>query len=111
MLKIQNITDEPIQRHSILFQESEIILTLRFYPRSQIWCFDAEYLDWSVKGIKLSVGVLHIAGQNRLFDFVVRDFSNNGIDPFAKTDFSNDRCSLYMLEQDDIEDIRGVVLS
>jgi len=111
MLKIQNISSEAIQRHSILFNEAEVVFTLRFYPRSQMWCFDAEYGDWSIKGIKLSVGVLHIAGQNQLFDFFVSDLSNNGIDPFAKTDFSSGRCILYLIEQEDIEDIRGVTLS
>ena len=111
MLKIENISDEPMQRHSIIFNESEIVFTLRFYPRSQIWCFDAEYGDWSAKGIKLSLGVFHIAGQNQLFDFYVTDLSNNGLDPFSKIDFSSGRCVLYLLEQDDIEDIRGIVLS
>ena len=107
-LKLQNISAEAFQRHSIIFREAEIILTLRFYPRSQIWCMDLSYLDWEVNGIKLSTGVLHIAGQNKQFDFIVRDLSNNGLDPFKKTDFEEGRCEIYMLEQLDIEEIRGI---
>ena len=107
MIRIQNITSEPIQRHTIIFQESEITLVLRFYPRNQVWCFDAEYKDWAVYGIKLSLGVRHIKSQNKPFDFFVTDRSNNGIDPFRSNDFSGDRCRLYMFEPDEMVNIRG----
>ena len=59
MRRIQNITDEPIQRHTILFEKSEIIFTLRFYPRTQIWMFDAEFGDKQVYG-QTSISVCEI---------------------------------------------------
>lgn len=107
MKRIQNITNEPIQRHTIVFDESEIILTLRFYPRTQVWCMDAEYLDWQVFGLKLSVGVLHMISQNQPFDFIVTDNSGEGFDPFQRTDFQSGRCNLYLLEPADMVRIRG----
>jgi hypothetical protein len=107
MKRIQNITNEPIQRHTIVFQESEIVLTLRFYPRTEVWLFDAEYLDWAVYGLKLSVGTLHMISQNQPFDFVVTDESGEGFDPFQRTDFSSGRCLLYLLEPEDMVRIRG----
>lgn len=107
MRRVQNITGEPIQRHNILFQESEIVLTLRFYPRTQIWAFDAQWQDWNVYGIKLSVGVLHIESQNQPFDFLVTDATGEGFDPFRANDFLDGRCALYILEADDMADIRG----
>ena len=110
MIRIQNITDEPIQRHTILFEESEIIFTLRFYPRTQIWMFDAEFGDKKVYGLKLSVGVLHMLSQNQPFDFVCGDLSRNGIDPFKRQDFSSGRCEIYMLEAADMELIRGAAV-
>lgn len=107
MKRVQNITNEPIQRHTIVFEESEITLTLRFYPRTQIWCFDAEFGDWAVYGLKLSVGVLHMVSQNQPFDFIVTDESGVGIDPFQRTDFTSGRCLLYLLEPDDMVELRG----
>lgn len=106
MRRIQNITDEPIQRHTILFDESEITLTLRFYPKTQHWTFDAEYAGNAVYGVKLSVGVLHMVSQNQPFDFLVVDRSGLGFDPFQRDDFSNDRCRLYMLETEDMVTVR-----
>jgi hypothetical protein len=106
MIKIQNIGDEAIQRHTIIFQEFEITLTLRFYPKVQMWCFDCEFLDWEVHGLRLAVGVLHMVSENQPFDFYVIDESGNGLDPFQINDFSTGRCSLYMLEEADMVEIR-----
>lgn len=108
MRRIQNITNETFQRHTILLDEFEVIMKLRFYPKSQIWCFDAEYKTQAVRGIKLSVGVPHIVSQNFPFDFAVTDRSNNGLDPFRRDDFSEGRCYLYILDPADMEIIRGV---
>ena len=107
MIKLQNITDEPIQKHTILFERSEVILTLRFYPKVEAWCFDAEYNDKTVYGLKLSAGVLHMLSQNQPFDFIIADNAGIGIDPFKLDDFSSERCSLFMLEARDMIDIRN----
>ena len=110
MKRLQNITSEPIQRHTILFEKSEITFILRFYPRTQIWMFDAEFGDKQVYGLKLSVGVLHMLSQNQPFDFVCVDLSGNGIDPFQRQDFSSGRCEIYMLEAGEMEQIRGAAV-
>ena len=110
MLQVENITNEPFQRHSILYENYEIVLTLRYLHRCSIWIMDLEYIDWAVSGIKLSCGVKHIAGQNQSFDFFVSDESNNGIDPYKQDDFSSGRNILYLLERADVEEIRSVEL-
>ncbi len=106
MIKILNISDEPIQRHTIIFEGSEIILTLRFFPRHQFWSMHVEYGDYQVYGVKLSVGVLHITSGNQPFDFTVTDNSNNGIDPFRINDFKDGRCTLLMFDRAEMVTIR-----
>lgn len=105
---IQNIDADAIQRHTILLEGNEIYLTLRFYPRCTMWCMDVEYGEKEAKGIKLSTGVLHLSSKNFPFDFIVQDLSGNGIDPFKKTDFFDERCSIVMLEPTEMEAYRGV---
>lgn len=107
MKKIINITDEPIQRHTIQFEDDEITLRLRFHPFSTMWAFDVSFKEKETNGVRLAAGVLHIRSRNYAFDFFVTDNSGNGIDPFKADDFSNGRCSLYMLEAADMETIRG----
>lgn len=107
MIEIQNITDDAFQRHIITFDEAPVTLLLRYYQRAQFWTISTEYKDIQCNGLKLSTGTLHMRSKNMPFDFIVTDNSSNGLDPFAPDDFSNGRCTLLMLERDDMERIRG----
>lgn len=107
MNRIQNITAEAHQRHILLFEESEIALTLRFYPTVEMWAFDIEYKGRVASGYKLAVGVLHMESRNFPFDFAVRDLVDVGLDPFRLDDFSTDRCALYLLNAADMELLRN----
>lgn len=108
MREITDITEDANQRHLISLDDGEIIFVLRFYPTIQMWSFDVDFQDKEVKGVKLSLGVLHIINENYPFDFVVTDLSGNGVDPFRVDDFSGGRCKLYILDPADMEQIRGV---
>lgn len=107
MIQIENIGSEAIQRHTILFEESEIILTLRFLPMVSIWVYNVQYRGREANGFKLTAGVLHMVSQGFPFDFLVVDNSGLGVDPIDRNDFLNERCSLFMLEAADMERVRG----
>ncbi len=106
-VRIANITDAPHQRHTVLFEESEIVVTLRFHPTVEMWVLDAVYNGSQALGYKLSVGVLHMQSRNLPFDFVVRDAQQAGLDPYLIDDFSTGRCELYLLNAEDMEVVRG----
>jgi len=110
MKKLQNITDEPHQRHTIVFEESEIVLSLRYLPTVEMWIMDVGYGDVSTHGLKLSVGVLHMRSRNLPFDFIVTDNIETGLDPIRADDFSTGRCAMYLLEADDMQEIRGAAV-
>lgn len=107
MLRIDGITSETHQIHTVILGDYEVRLTLRFFPRVQMWAFDAEYRGALVQGVKLSLGVLHMVSSNQPFDFAVFDSSDTGVDPFKADDFETGRCVLFMLQPDDMEAIRG----
>lgn len=106
--KIINISDETRQRHTILFNNSEIILSLIFLPFVEVWFMDVAYKQFELHGVKLAVGSLHMLSSGQPFDFIVLDNSGNGLDPFKKDDFSQERCSLFLLEPDEMQEIRQV---
>lgn len=106
MILLENITDEPHQIHTILLQQSEVVLTLRFYPTVKMWCFDVDYKGNVVYGVKLSSGTIHMRSKNLPFDFVV-ETTDMEIDPFRIDDFVIGRCKLYMLEPSDMVAIRA----
>lgn len=107
MRQLINLGNEPYQRHVILFEESEIVFELRFMSSIQQWYMNLEYKDWSIDAVKLSCGVLHIRSENQPFDFIVKDNFGLDTDPFRLNDFSDERCSIYLLESDDMDAIRG----
>lgn len=114
MINIKNLTDEAYQEHIILFQESEITLDIRFLPVVEQWYMDIRYKDFQIFGVKCAINTLHIEAQNMPFDFIITDESGAGRDPYRKTDWilatrqdRNPRCLLYMLNSDEMEEIRG----
>lgn len=106
MIKFSGITDAPIQKYTIPFKETSAVFTLRFYKT--MWCFDVEYKNKVVRGVKLSLGIKeHIPSANLPFDFMIKDTSNMGVDPFKVDDFSSGRIVLYMWEPEELKAIRG----
>lgn len=104
---ITGITDEPFQRHTVLFEDSEVVLTLRFHPTVAMWAMDVSYGGKASYGYKLALGTLHMRSRNYPFDFVVRDLSGVALDPFRVSDFSERRVELIMLDAAEMEALRG----
>jgi hypothetical protein len=102
-----NITNEPVQRHTVVFNDVEATVLLRFSPQVQQWFIDCEVGNKSAFGVKLSLGTFHMVSRNMPIDFVVSDNSGNGIDPFKANDFSDGRCSLFIIDDEGIAEIRG----
>jgi len=107
VLRINNITSEAIQRHSLVIDDLDIDIILRFLPSVEIWLLDVEFEGRVLRGLKLSAGVTHIRGANMPFDFVVTIEDNSGIDPFRISDFELGRCELYYVTVDDMTALRG----
>lgn len=106
-VRIQNITRDPIQRHTITTEGRDVILRLWFHPLGQFWTMDVTYGDKQVNGVRLFCGGLHITSANMPVDFEVVDVQRAGLDPFRRDDFEAGRCALVMLLPDDMEAVRG----
>lgn len=107
MKLLTNITQDAMQTFTLLIGEEEATITIRFYPTIQMWCFDLSFRGIDIKGIKISLGVLHINNYNFPFDFIAQDTSNSGIDPFKIDDFDIGRINFYMLDALDMQEFRG----
>lgn len=106
-LKIENIGNEGRQIHSVIFEESQIIIELYFASIVERWFFDVSYNGFSAKGMAVSLGTNHIRELNQPFDIVCEDNSELGIDPFQLDDFASGRCELLILERDEMFQLRG----
>jgi len=100
MIKLENITSEPFQRHEIISDGGNVVIILKFHDVIGIWTIDVERNGTEVKGVKLSSGVKHIQSSLLGVDFIV--FSQGDIDPYKIDDFSSERCTLLMVDYDTI---------
>jgi len=107
MRQLTNLTSEPIQNFVLKIGSEEAKIQFRFYPTVQMWCFNLSFRGIDIKGIKISLGVLHITSYNFPFDFIAEDTSNSGIDPFKNNDFEIERIRFYMLTADEMKTFRG----
>lgn len=106
MNQVINITNEAHQVHTLLTDNGNITLTLRFFPMVEAWIMDVSYGTKNVYGVKLSLSVLHLEKFNFPFDFTVS--GTGGIDPYNINDFSDVRCTLWFINATEMEEYRGI---
>lgn len=104
---ITNITDEPIQRHILIFERGEVVVTLRHLPTVEMWKMRVEYNDGYIDGVKLSLGTLHFRHKNWPFDIALICTDGSGIDPYRADDFVSGRIEMYLVTPEEMIDIRG----
>lgn len=105
--QFENITSENVQRHSVFFNDIEATVILKYCPQVQSWFFDCEIGSKAAYGIRLSCGTLHMVSRNMPIDFLVVDNTGQGVDPFLSNDFVSGRCSIVILDNESMEEIRG----
>ena len=106
-MKQITIGTEPKQKISILFEDTVIILDIKYRPTVRSWTMDINFRDEPlVNGKKLTMGLALLRQFNKPFDIVLQENQNTGIDPFKQDDFQ-DRVSVYLLERDDLIELRG----
>ena len=107
-MKKITLTDEPKQKLDILFEDAVILIEFRFNPTIANWTMNINFRDTSlVNGKSVTIGLPLLKEFNKPFDLVCVDNKNTGIDPFQLTDFNSNRVSLYLLEREDVEELRG----
>lgn len=106
-MKQITVTGEPKQKITILFEDTVIILVLKFRPTAESWTADITFRDAPlVDGKKLTMGVALLRQFNKPFDIVLQENQNTGIDPYKQDDFIS-RVSIFLLERDDLIQLRG----
>jgi len=111
MRQIDNIGNEGIQELTIPLPDGDLFVQVRFLSVVEIWQMSVNYNGISYNGIKMSCGTLHMRSANFPFDFIVTDESGSGIDPYKQDDFTIGRNILYLVEANEMEEIRGQEVS
>lgn len=110
MKRITEITDSAIQTLNIVGENNErITLNLRYMPTQQGWYFNLSYEDFTVNGCRLVNHVNCLNSYKNLLPFGIFCTSANGLDPTFIDDFTTGRNSVYLLTNDDVDNIEVIV--
>lgn len=106
-MKQITIGTEPKQKITLLYEDTTITLDVTYRPTIESWTMNITFRDEElVNGKKLVMGIPLLKQFNKPFDIVCKENQNTGIDPFKQDDFQ-DRVSVYLLERDDLIELRG----
>jgi len=108
MVRIDAITADPDQTHTLLTEVGDVTLRLRFHPVATIWTVDVVYGSSAVYGVKLAAGTRLVQGSNFPFDLAVTETSGSGVDPYKEDDFTSGRCILWYVTAAEMAEVRGV---
>jgi len=97
----------PKQKIIILFEDTTIELTLKFRPTIECWTIDIVFRDGPlVNGFRLVPGSPLLKQFNKPFDIVLKENEKTDIEPFKQDDFTS-RISMFLLEREDVKELRG----
>lgn len=110
MHRIENLTKDDNQKHTIIYDDLDIELQLVYMSMVQSWTLNVRHGVKEIKGIRCALGVYLLKAYNFVFDLIFLDTDQLGIDPFRLEDFSDGRVELYFVTPKECETIRGYKL-
>ena len=98
------ITSNPHQTYNLKTDEGDnITITLRYCPSQQMWMLNTSYKSlWTLNGIKVVDDINILKQYENIIPYGISCISDDFIDPFLVTDFSTQRCKLFLLNSADI---------
>jgi hypothetical protein len=108
MLRINEITDEPNQRHIVTIEGYEnASLFLEFVPSQYSWFFSLVWGDFAIYTQRLTFNHNLLRQWKEILPFGIMVTTTNNLDPVTRDAFAQGVASLYVLTAADIEDMES----
>ena len=108
MNQIDTISNEANQLiRFILDDGSTVVMNLVYRPASQRWTMDVGHDTFQANGINLGVHPNFMRPWRNVIPFGIACLATDGVDPIYIDDFSNGRCSLFILDASDVAAIEA----
>lgn len=109
MQYIDNISNEPMQKHTILLEEdsSRIVLELTYRPNQLGWFLDVTYdnLDFKVYGLRITTNSNILNQWRNKLPFGIICQCKDSQDPMLIEDFLVNRAQLAILSKEEVNQI------
>lgn len=110
MRQITGLSASPKQKFKIQIEGGDVAVFNFYFMQSQIgWFFDITYGDFKSTGLRLvnSPNVLDAYFNILRFGFMVN--VPDGAEPYFVDDFITGRVNLYVLSEDEVKQIEGII--
>lgn len=111
MQYIDKITSSPNQRMTLILDNGENVdFHIYYSARMLSWYFDFTYNDLTSKGNKIVLTPNALRNFKKLIPFGF-GFVATGAEPFSLDDFSTERVKLYVLNQDEVDEVEQEIFN
>ncbi len=106
MLRIQQVTSNPLQRQTLLLPDgTSLTLTLYFRPQQLGWFVNSlVYGDFTLNGLRITNSPNMLNQWRNLLPFGFACFSTANREPSLQEDFSSGASKLYILTQAEVDE-------
>jgi hypothetical protein len=113
MTLVDNLTDAADQTTTLILPDNTAAtLRLRFRPRTGRWVADVGYAatGFQANGINVCCLPNILRAWRRTLPFGIAFMTADFTDPFQLTDFLTGRCSVYLLNEEDVASVEETVI-
>ncbi len=110
MKQIQSITSDANQEFTIVTEDGiKVKCILTYLPTQQMWSISLDDGDFVINNLLLVVSpnILYQFSNNLTYGIAIN--SIDGQDPFYVEDFAVDRCQFFLLNAQEIQDIKDLI--
>ncbi len=112
MKKIEELTSQPKQRHTLLQENGEeIVFELEYKVSQQSWYYNVTKNDFVVNSQRLVLGPNIVRRYQNIINFGLYVKSNDLQEPFLLYDFISGRVEIYLLTQTECQDVETTFYS
>lgn len=104
MLRIQQITQDPLQRQNIVLPDgSSFTLTMYYIPLQQGWFIqELTYNDFTLNNLRITVSPNILYQWKNYIPFGISCVCESNREPSLQEDFSSGAAKLYVLTEDEV---------
>lgn len=108
MKRIVNISNSPKQKIQLVTDNGDNIeFFLEYKPRVESWFFSFEYKGINVNNLTVCLHPNILRQFKRIIDFGIGFKSDTKIEPFSIDVFKDGRCSMYLLNEDEVKSVEA----
>ena len=108
MKQVKKLTANSKQKFEIALDNGDLVdFYLYYYPTQYSWFFDFTYKNYTSNGNRVVLTPNALRHLKNIIPFGIAFIADGFVEPFQITDFSSERVSMYVLNQEEVQEIES----